>query len=63
MDFVPVRKIKLNKKGKKFAKHLLKFSQLISENKCQHKKTVAINEEGHAGVYCSDCGEKLEDAC
>ena len=31
--------------------------------KCQHKKTVAINEEGHAGVYCVDCGEKLEDAC
>ena len=31
--------------------------------KCQHKKTVAINEEGHAGVYCTFCGEKLEDAC
>lgn len=31
--------------------------------KCPHKKTVAINEEGHAGVYCVDCGEKLEDAC
>jgi len=31
--------------------------------KCPHKKTVALNEEGHAGAYCSDCGEKLEDAC
>ena len=33
------------------------------KDKCPHKKTVAINEEGHAGVYCVDCGEKLEDAC
>ena len=63
MDFVLARKIRLNKKGKKFAKHLLKFTQLASENKCPHKKTVAINEEGHAGVYCVFCGEKLEDAC
>ena len=31
--------------------------------KCQHKNTVALNEEGHAGIYCVDCGEKLEDAC
>jgi len=31
--------------------------------KCPHKKTVAINEEGHAGVYCVDCGEQLEKEC
>jgi len=31
--------------------------------KCPHKKTVAINEEGHAGVYCTDCGEQLEKEC
>lgn len=31
--------------------------------KCQYKKTVAINEEGHAGVYCLDCGEQLEKEC
>jgi len=31
--------------------------------KCSHKKTVAINEEGHAGVYCVDCGEQLEREC
>lgn len=31
--------------------------------KCSHKKTVALNEEGHAGVYCVDCGEKLEKEC
>ena len=35
----------------------------IKQAKCLHKKTVAINEEGHAGIYCVDCGEKLEDAC
>jgi len=31
--------------------------------KCPHKKTVAINEEGHAGVYCVNCGEQLEKEC
>jgi hypothetical protein len=35
----------------------------IKQSKCPHKKTVALNEEGHAGVYCCACGEKLEDAC
>lgn len=33
------------------------------EAKCKHKNTVAINEEGHAGIFCSDCGKKLEDEC
>jgi len=32
-------------------------------DKCPHKKTVAINEEGHAGVFCVDCGEQLEKEC
>lgn len=30
---------------------------------CEHKKTVCINEEGNAGVFCADCGEQLEDGC
>ena len=34
-----------------------------TKTKCQHKKTVAINEEGHAGVYCVSCGERLEREC
>jgi len=25
--------------------------------------TVCINEEGNAGVYCVDCGEKICDDC
>ena len=43
--------------------HKRKKAIQIKQSKCPHKKTVAINEEGHAGIYCSDCGEKLEDAC
>lgn len=35
----------------------------LSEEKCPHKKTVALNEEGNAGVYCSDCGEKVSGEC
>ena len=31
--------------------------------KCPHIITVAINEEGHAGVYCVDCGEQIEKEC
>ena len=30
---------------------------------CQHKKTVALNEEGHAGIYCIFCGKQLEKEC
>lgn len=33
------------------------------EESCPHTKTVAINEEGHAGVFCVDCEEKLEKEC
>ena len=35
----------------------------MKKNVCPHKKTVALNEEGHAGIYCVACGEKLEDGC
>ena len=38
-------------------------SENLPKDDCQHKKTVAINEEGYAGVYCSDCGEQLEKEC
>ena len=30
---------------------------------CLHKKTVCINEEGNAGVFCADCGKQLEKEC
>jgi len=36
---------------------------IIVIKSCPHKKTVAINEEGHAGVYCVNCGEQLEKEC
>ena len=35
----------------------------IKQSKCPHKKTVAINEEGHAGIYCIFCGKQLEKEC
>ena len=35
----------------------------IEEKSCEHKQTVALNEEGNAGVYCVSCGEKLTDEC
>ena len=35
----------------------------VKENKCQHKHTVAINEEGYAGIYCLGCDEQLEKEC
>ena len=38
-------------------------SEYLPKNDCPHKKTVAINEEGHAGIYCTDCGEQLEKEC
>ena len=44
-------------------KNKKKREEILKAVKCQHKKTVAINEEGHAGVYCVDCGEQLEGAC
>jgi len=30
---------------------------------CSHRRTVAINEEGNAGVFCADCGKQLEKEC
>ena len=30
---------------------------------CEHPKTVCVNEEGAAGVFCSDCHEQLEREC
>ena len=33
------------------------------KRKCQHKVTIAINEEGYAGIYCVDCDEQLEKEC
>ena len=37
--------------------------EIKEKDKCPHKKTVAINEEGHAGVYCVFCGEKISGEC
>lgn len=28
--------------------------------RCPHLKTVALNEDGYAGVFCSECGKQLE---
>lgn len=30
---------------------------------CLHKNTIAINEEGHAGIFCSGCGKQVEKEC
>jgi len=30
---------------------------------CEHPKTICVNEEGAAGVFCADCHEQLEDGC
>ena len=35
----------------------------VNKSKCQHKVTIALNEEGYAGVYCSGCGKQLEKEC
>ena len=40
-----------------------KFSRKRWREKCPHKSTVALNEEGNAGIYCSDCGEKISGEC
>jgi len=36
---------------------------ILEKDKCQHQETVAINEEGHAGVYCVNCGKQVEKEC
>jgi len=45
--------------------HLHQVHQLINKlNKpCSHTKTICVNEEGNAGVFCVDCGEQLEKEC
>ena len=40
-----------------------KFSRERWQEKCPHKTTVALNEEGNAGIYCVDCGEKISGEC
>ena len=66
---VQITTMQLNQNIKRILKPSKKAQESLSKVgvnktlKCPHKKTVAINEEGHAGVYCVDCGEKLEDAC
>lgn len=30
---------------------------------CEHIKTISMNLDGHAGVWCAECGQKLEDGC
>jgi len=37
--------------------------EIEEKDECQHQETVAINEEGHAGVYCVGCGEQIEREC
>ena len=44
---------------------LRKLQEIIKHlNKpCEHPKTICVNEEGAAGVFCSDCHEQLEKEC
>ena len=44
-------------------KNKKKRKKLLEVVKCSHKKTVTINEEGHAGIFCSECGEQLAKEC
>ena len=30
---------------------------------CKHPKTACINEEGNAGVFCTDCHKRLDTEC
>jgi Zn finger protein HypA/HybF involved in hydrogenase expression len=39
------------------------LKEIEKERGCTHKKTVSLNEEGHAGIFCVNCNEKLEDGC
>ncbi len=39
------------------------FSRRRRRAKCPHKTTVALNEEGNAGIFCVDCGVKLSNEC
>jgi len=44
-------------------KNKKKREKISKAVKCPHKNTVAINEEGHAGIFCVSCGEQLEKEC
>lgn len=33
------------------------FDEILNPKPCTHQKTVCLNEEGNAGVFCADCGE------
>lgn len=37
------------------------FSRRRWREKCPHKATVALNEEGNAGIYCVSCGERISE--
>jgi len=39
------------------------FDDILNPESCEHPKTVCINEEGNAGVFCADCGKQLEQEC
>ena len=47
----------------KTPKDMNKYRESGEKKSCPHKHTVAINEEGHAGVFCVVCDEQLEKEC
>ena len=41
---------------------MIELRQIIDDlHTCPHKKTVCINEEGNAGVFCVDCHRRVEE--
>ena len=44
-------------------RQLDEFSRTRWREKCPHKSTVALNEEGNAGIFCVDCGKKISNEC
>jgi dihydroorotase len=36
---------------------------LFGEDVCPHTYSTSINEDGISGVFCEECGEKLDDDC
>jgi len=51
------------KSNKNLRKTLIRDKETVKKNECQHQKTIAINEEGNAGIFCVDCGEQIEKEC
>lgn len=39
------------------------FNNRKQKESCLHNKTIALNEEGHAGIFCIDCGERIKNEC